>query len=362
MQENYSSQKSEEKTILVNERNNSIDFWKFIAANGVILVHVPFDGPFGNIFTSIGICGVAFFYVISGYACYGDKEVMCPKIKKRFLRNGLITVFTVAVYMLFCIIQKKQTHEYNWWIRQFRQPQTYLRMLFLGDFEMMYGSALWFLIALLWAYVIFYLIVRFNLKKSLYIATPIFLIIRFLVDSYVNSFNANWHLSGNLIVGALPMMLLGYLIADKKEKLMQLPDFAVILTSLLLAAGMFITVNFRIGKIDISQIFKSFCAAVIFLLCLKRPCPRFISPLAKLGREDSLYIYLFHFLIIVILAGKLKPLQLFGHRFVCPLPLAVIIVSMIAARIISITVRLIKRLVCRIYISRTSSLQSITRL
>ena len=43
-------------------------------------------------------------------------------------------------------------------------------------------------------------------------------------------------------------------------------------------------------------------------------------------------------------------------------PLAVIIVSVIAARIISVTVSLIKRLVRYIYISRTSSLQSSTRL
>ena len=323
-----------DKTVI--KRNNSIDCWKLIAAIGVIFVHAPLDGALGNILTSIGICGVAFLYIISGYSCYGDREEMCPKNKKRFLRNGLITLITIAIYMIFCIIQKKQNHEYNWWIRQFRQPQTYLRMLFLGDFEMMYGSALWFLIALLWSYVIFYFIARFNLKKAACLACPFFLIIRFIVDSYVNSFNANWHLSGNLVVGALPVMLLGYLIADKKERLMQLPDFALILSTILLAAGMFITVNFKIGKIDISQIFKTFCAASLFLLCLKRPSPRRTKILAKLGREDSLYIYLFHFLIIVILAENLKPLQIFGHRFVCPLTLAVIIVSMIAARIISI--------------------------
>ena len=335
----------------VTTRNNSIDCWKFIAAIGVIFVHVPFDGPLGHICTSIGICGVAFFYLISGYACYGDKDETFPKIKKRFIRNGLITLLTVVIYFIFCVIQKKQNHEYNWWIRQFRQLQTWLRMLFLGDFEMMYGSALWFLIALLWGYVIFYFIVRFNLKKAVYIACPLFMIIRFIVDFYVNSFNASWHLSANLIVGALPMMLLGYLIADKKEKLMALPDFVVILSCLILAAGMFLSVNFRIGKIDISPVFKAFCAASIFLLCLKRPSPRFISLPAKLGREDSLYIYLFHFLIIVILDEILEPVQIFGHRFFCPLTLAVIIVSVITARIISITVTLIKRLV--LFISKT---------
>ncbi len=323
-----------EKT--VTTRNNSIDCWKLIAAIGVIFVHVPLDGPLGNILTSIGICGVAFFYIISGYACYGDKEEVCPKIRKRLLRNGIITLITVAIYMLFCILQKKQNHEYNWWIRQFRQPQTWLRMLFPGDFEMMYGSHLWFMIALLWSYVIFYFIARFNLKKAACIACPVFLIIRFIVDSYVNSFNADWHMSGNLIVGALPVMLLGYLIADKKERLMQLTDFAVIISTVLLAAAMFVTVNFRIGKIDISQIFKTFCAASLFLLCLKRPSPHFVTIPAKLGREDSLYIYLFHFLMIVILAENLKPLQLFGHRFVCPLQVAVIAASLLLARIISI--------------------------
>lgn len=322
-----------------NERNGFIDFWKLVAAVGVILVHAPFQGIIGKITTSIGVCGVGFFYLISGYACYGDRDVMCKKILKRLKRNGIITVVTLVIYLIFAIVETKITGEFNVWSRQFRNPQLYIRMILLGDFEFMYGSALWFMIALLYSYIIFYFIVKFNFKKLVYIATPIFLIIRIVVETYVNSYDANWHISANLIVGALPMMLLGYLIAEKKEKILNLPNFAVILLCLISTLGMFVTVNLKIGHIDISQIFKILCAASIFVFSLKTKAPRFIKPFAKLGREDSLYIYLCHFLIIVILADLMYIWNVPERTIQWQLPLSAVIFSLIFAQILSVVFR-----------------------
>ena len=85
----------------ISNRNYNWDFWKFIAAVGVILVHAPYKGNLGSILSSVGVLGVSFFYLISGYACYGEPEKMCPKIRKRLLRNGIITVLAVAWALAF---------------------------------------------------------------------------------------------------------------------------------------------------------------------------------------------------------------------------------------------------------------------
>ena len=50
-------------------RNGIIDFWKYIAAIGVIFVHAPLPGMWGSFATAVGVSGVGFFYIITGYAC-----------------------------------------------------------------------------------------------------------------------------------------------------------------------------------------------------------------------------------------------------------------------------------------------------
>ena len=95
----------------MSDRNGFIDFWKFFFAIGVILVHIPLPGVYGNIGTAVGVCGVGFFYLISGYACYGpDKKEMCSKILKRFWRNGIITLITIIIYLVFAYFEKKNPH------------------------------------------------------------------------------------------------------------------------------------------------------------------------------------------------------------------------------------------------------------
>ncbi|MBP5358279.1 MAG: acyltransferase [Treponema sp.] len=325
------------------QRNGIIDFWKFIAAIGVILVHIPLPGVYGKIGTAVGVCGVGFFYIISGYACYGpDKNVMCSKIMKRFRRNGIITIIAVAVYFLFAFLVTKlygNRQDLLLFKQYVMNPVTYLRMILLGDFEFIYGSALWFMVALLYCYLIFYVIVRFELKKLVYVLTPIFLILRIVVDSYVNSYPVSWHISANVIIGALPMMLLGYVIADKKESLCKISNPVLIISCIVSAALMFLAVNFKAGKIDISQPFKILCGASIFVCGIKNSGRHILKPIEKLGREDSLYIYLCHFLIIVILSELIYSFYYNEKVLSWLLPLLVIIVSIIVARFLSIIVR-----------------------
>ncbi|MBO4321163.1 MAG: acyltransferase [Treponema sp.] len=326
------------------QRNGIIDFWKFISAIGVILVHIPLPGVYGKIGTAVGVCGVGFFYIISGYACYGqDKNVMCSKIMKRFRRNGIITIIAVAVYFLFAFIMAKfygNRQDMILFKQYVKNPVSYLRMILLGDFEFIYGSALWFMIALLYCYLIFYVIVRFELKKLVYVLTPIFLILRVVVDSYVNSYPVSWHISANVIIGALPMMLLGYVIADKKESLCKISNPVLIISCIVSAMLMFVTVIFKIGKIDISQPFKILCAASVFIHGIKNSTSHIFKPIEKLGREDSLYIYLCHFIIIVILSSWIYSFYYNEKILSWQLPLLVIIVSVVAARIMSVTIRL----------------------
>lgn len=326
----------------MNERNSFLDFWKFIAAIGVIIVHVPFRGIAGTLGTAVGTWGLCIFALISGYACYGEKDVMCGKVLRRLKRNGIITAISVAAYLIFSYFIYRGDGMKAAWKYQFKKPMTYVKMIFAGDLECFYGSALWYIIALLWCYIIFYILLRINRKKIFYVLLPVFLVLRIVVDTYVNSYNANWHYSGNALIGVLPMMLLGYVIADKKDKLMKIPTPLLIILAIVSAAAMFLSVCFKVGNLNISQLFKIICSTLVFLIGIKKPNWYIIKPLAFLGREDSLYIYLCHFMIYIGLAtymyNKMVPERIIDKQ----LPFAVIIGAIIVARLISLTIFLVK--------------------
>ena len=326
-------------------RNSIIDFWKYIAAIGVILVHIPLPGACGVIMNAVGVCGVGFFYIITGYACWGtDKDLMCQKILKRLKRNGIITVITLAVYFIFAWFYKKRIYALYPLKRALRLPVTYLRMLFLGDFELIYGTALWFMIALLYCYIIFYVIVRFDLKKLVYIMTIPLLVLRIVVDTYVNSYPVSWHLSANLLVGALPMVCLGYVIADQKERLKNIQNWKLILFSILSALAMFATVLFYIGRWNISQPFKILCAASIFVYGINNPDRHICRAIEKCAHQDTLLIYLSHFLIMIILTEKAYALRPLPKNLEWYLPLAVVLVSLLLARMVAGLIYLSQRM------------------
>ena len=332
-----------EKTLsYMGKRNYFLDFWKFIAAIGVIIVHVPFRGIAGTLGTAVGTWGLGLFALISGYACYGEKNVMCGKVLKRLKRNGIITAISVTAYLIFSYFIYRADGMKAVWKFAFKKPMTYVKMIFIGDLEFFYGSALWYIIGLLWCYVIFYILLRINRKKVFYILTAVFLILRVIVDTYVNSYGANWHYSGNALIGVLPMMLLGYVIADKKDKLMKIPTWVLIVSSLISAAAMFLSVCFNAGGLNISQLFKIICAAFVFLLGIKKPDWYIIKPLAFLGREDSLYIYLCHFMIYIGLSAYMYSRMVPERIIEKQLTFAVIIGALIAARLISVIIYLIK--------------------
>ena len=118
---------------------------------------------------------------------------------------------------------------------------------------------------------------------------------------------------------------------------------ALIILSIVSAALMFLAVNFKVGKIDVSQPFKILCAASIFIHGIKNSRSHIFKPVEKLGREDSLYIYLSHFIIIVLLSEWIYSFYYNEKILSWQLPLLVIIATLIFSRLLSLLVKGIGR-------------------
>lgn len=306
-------------------RNRLTDFVKGIAAFGVVLVHFPFPGVLGKTLGAVGVCGVVFFFLVSGYYAYDrDDDAACRKLLKRFKRNLLITLAALAVYLVFTVIEQLISGTFGAWIANFKNPWLLVRMILLGDFEVIHGDPLWFMPALLYSYLILYLLHRRRISKYAYIFLPLLLLLRIGTETYTNTFGADWHLSGNFLAGGLPIVLLGHFIASQKQIFARIPLYLTVPFTVFSALLMFITVNVSVFGLDVSQIFKIWCAVEVFLLTLRLPEKAGIPAVGRIGDRYSLYIYLSHYLIGVLLLDIL--LCIGAPQWICDwiLPVAVI--------------------------------------
>lgn len=289
------------------------------------------------VFASVGLWGVALFSVISGYACYGENnEVMAEKILKRIRKNAVITVIAVFANIVFSFFFMERIGQADLWIRGFTNPVSYVRMLLLGDFEFFYAGPLWYLVALIKSYFLFYFLVRFDLKKVIYILMPVTVVMRLVLDTYVRSCGASWHLSANFPIGVLPMMLVGYVIADRRKELEKLSLPLLISASSVSALAMFTASCVRIANVDLSQFFIIPCAAFVFMTGIRKPEWCKCRPVCFLGKEDSLGIYLLHVMVILILRNILNRMQISPDILFWLLPILSVIFSVLAARLLSL--------------------------
>lgn len=331
----------------MKKRNHFLDFWKYIAAIGVILVHIQFPGSAGRILAVSGSGGVCLFALISGYACFGDNIEASEKILKRLKRNSMITLISIAVYVVFSFFLMKSLGQYDLWKSGFSDPDSYLRMLVLGDFEFFYASHLWYMVALVYCYICFYFFVRYKLKRMIYILLPITVALRIATVLFVNSTGADWHIRNNLLAGVLPLMLIGYVIAEQKEKIKNISTAALITCLAALAIAIPISANIKIAGSDISQPFIILFWTVLLIAGIQKPEWYIIRPIAYLGQKDTLYIYLFHIMVIWVIKSIISAFPLSDDMISLLHPALSVIGSVLFARLLSVSVSKAKELLSR---------------
>lgn len=322
----------------MNKRNDFLDLFKLVLATGVIFVHFQFEGPLGNFLASLGTMGVIVFFLISGYSCYKNEESDNSKtILRRTKRILHLTLVAFAIYLIFTIIEQAVLGTLGEWANTYlTNPWLYVRIIFLGDFEFIHGDHLWFMVALLYGYLIMYFVEKHKLRKLVCIATPLLVLLRIVIETYTNSFGADWHISGNVIVGALPMLALGYYIHMKEKTLLKLGGEYYIALMIISYFLMYYSVNNKFYGLDISQIFKVSTATLSFLWCLSYPNIIKANIFSSFGRWGSLYIYIFHYLIGVLIKDILLANGFDDSFLYTYFSWIVVIVSFLFAAILSV--------------------------
>lgn len=330
----------------VSSRNRCLDFFKGVSALCVVFGHISFPGRFGKCISAIGSCGILLFFLISGFHAYGDRETMKPKLLKRFRRNLFITLIAAVVYAAAAAVEYYISNRtLHGFLRPFSQGKFYLRLLLLGDLEPIHGDPLWFMFALLYAYLIFWLMYQLRLQKYAKYAMPLFVMLRIVLESYKYAVDGDWRICSNVLVAALPMMLLGYCLAERKETLLKIPVWLSAGCCILSLICVFLLVIYDPFRYNISQIFKILTAVSAMIFAMKKPALRIFPPLSALGGAYSLHVYLWHMPVIVILYLICERHTLPDRFYAWYLPLIAAAVSVLLAVMIVAVQTMLKK--CR---------------
>lgn len=313
--------------------NSFLDFLKGVGSIGVVLVHFPFPGPVGKCLASIGLCGVILFFLISGYYSYTPQSQTAP-IRKRLIRNAKLFALLVFGHFVFAFC-------FNWFcgtlptfLYELQFSWLWIRLLTIGDCALFYSYQFWFLVSLVYGYVFFYFFAKYRLWKALYALLPLLLLLRVYIETRVNTYGLDTALAANVLIAALPLMLLGHYLASQKEAIQKIPLPLLAASCVLSLLFTFVTVAFP-WRIDISQIGKLWTAVSFFALAIQKPSVRVSAFLCRLGSKLSMHIYFIH-----VAAGTL--VQLFLSRIGCPelafsylLPVLTVLLSCAAGWLIS---------------------------
>lgn len=275
-------------------RNNSFDILKFLCAILVIFIHTPQAESFEHIIDPLQRCAVPIFFIISGYFTFG-RTCLNKVLKKRIISILRIFCWAFALYIASHVI-----HHKSYYVIYIIKPN--ISSMFLGN-NIIPGEHLWYIHAYLYVLIIFWIANKCNLYKLLLYATPILIAAGLYLGKYhetITGSNNPLYYSRNFLFMGIPFFLIGTLIKKNETKINQhiSKNTAIIGTIIFLITG--IIEEYALGLYDNTgdlYISNVLMAAAIVILFMKINCKE-ENYISKVGKNDCLYIYIFHVLFI----------------------------------------------------------------
>ncbi len=266
----------------------------------VVMIHVEF--LYYPELNPLLRCAVPCFFMISGYFIYTPyKDQMNARAKKALKHILIILAYSTLCYFLYRAVQLYQTGGGQ--------------LLSLGQIKdcilfnrALYGFHLWYVYAYVYVLIIVYLANRFNLLAWLKWSTPILLLGFITLGKYSELiFGEDFKvvLTRNFLFDGLPFFTLGMILKEHwasitRSRWAKVAGWLAIIFSVTSIIERYILVHYDLnsnGSIFISSIFLSVCLFTFFARWGEQSEMHAWSWLASIGREDSLYIYIFHVIV-----------------------------------------------------------------
>jgi surface polysaccharide O-acyltransferase-like enzyme len=285
----------------IQPRNQSVDTFRFLAALGVIILHVEYPNVPNEIVIGLRLISrwaIPFFFIFGGYFLAAnntkvDRLDVQPAIER------LIRVFLIwsLIYALVVIYQ----HDINTSIKRIVSPY----FIYFGNFV-----HLWFIPSLIFGYLFVAFCYNFNLKNLLAILSIIAIVIALLSGAYAVidlGIPLNFDIARNWL--AIPFLYIGFLLYKKGY-----PSWWVSTLLIIFGAGLQIfEAKFLYDKFGSSPYEHQFLIGTIpfavGMAGLALSDLKFLkySVFSNWGKEYSLGIYLIHPLLAIVVLKLMEP-------------------------------------------------------
>lgn len=156
-------------------RNWKLDYVKVVLAIMIIFIHIPLPGNIGKIMDSLARIGVPFFFMVSGYFC--NKR----KIERKIIRTFKLLILLITIYFLYLMFSLGNIENLVEWTKKLMHVKYFI---YTFAFNMIYvGGHLWFIDSLLYVYIIYYFVVKFDMEKWAYIISPFLILIQLILGA-----------------------------------------------------------------------------------------------------------------------------------------------------------------------------------
>lgn len=328
-------------------RNPRYDALKGIACIAVLFMHCEFPGIFGTIVQCITRWSVPLFFTISGVFFKRDTVSECFRKARHIL--DLILIGTLF-YLFFAITEQLCIGGVSQLVSYAKQELTFINIAAWAVLNrpVFIRSHLWFLFALLYVYIAYAIMIKLGLTKYSKPLAVVLLSCHFILG--YGSYLAGHPLSGclfrNFLFEGLPFFLIGKTFKGfsgmKNDNSRKLGGVLLIVCGIPLS----IIERFLIGQ-DFSVHIASLIVIFGELMWAQTPSEgdRLCDGLAYIGKNCSLYVYIFHVAIYRSLDHLYRYLNIDSNAAIQWLrPIIALIFSLMLAIVIyKITDKLCKR-------------------
>ena len=270
----------------MKNRNHTIDFIRILAAFAIVCIHSNYGNSnmeIVNLFKISTRWAVPFFFIISGYFLFNQRKDISSFPKKTMTKLISIHIISSSIFLLIKFFDKQN--------------------LDMGLVNIINGTYfhLWFIGSMLLGIIIIWYIYQMKLNRFLTIISILILCATTFTDGYDSLFEKKISYMPFLI--SIPFMHFGSIISVKNKIMTKKMLFVLVITFFILQYFEYYLLNlysnnFVTQTLSISTIIF----AILFFKVMVSNKINNENYIIKIGRKYSLFIYLFHPVLILLLS------------------------------------------------------------
>ncbi len=286
---------------VIGKKYNLLNALKIIAAFFVVCIHVHFPGDFGNVVIAVARFGVPFFFMVSGFfSYYEDKSSIDAKYKRKIKHILALLASGIVMYFLFGLAVAAVNGNISGYLVKIFSFKSVFEFLVFNNTSV--SEFLWFMPALVYTYIVFFVFEKTGITKKMYFLIPVLflsgVVLRELAEILPEfpEYLSNSFICRNFLFVGIPFFMLGHFIRANEEKIKEKLSLPLLIALMIIGTAEAIYADvFRFQK---SLYIGTFVAVfALFVFAIKYEDNIKCKPVSDAGAKYSFYIYVIHIML-----------------------------------------------------------------